>query len=503
MNYRGNLIENNLWITFFSIITISLIIIGTIYSYIIPTALILVVLFSLIYFKCRENSYRFFIFLIPFLPEYFSISISDSLPLITVSRIIYLMFLIDELIIKNKLSLFFITIKKDRFSKYILIYYIGVTIPILYNFTFSGAFYLISLLMETIFFYYIIKMNIKSKKNLDNVIDILMIASLILGVLGILEYLSSFNIFSILNITNRADVLVDVEYIRMGSRRIVSAFGHPLGYGLYLTIMIPLVFYQINRFKNNKIKKLRYTFLLMLLCVNILLTGSRSTLLVLVIELLVIFTYLKTINKIIIGSMILIVSLAIVVMSFSSISEEVPILKLVSDNVKMMSDTFFGTNYIDNFGNNEDPFLYRNTLIKAAMERDTSTKILGAGYGSVEKNPVVIYSSKLNPWNPYIKLKSIDNYYIKKFFEIGFIGVGATLILYGGFTLKMIVYSKKNYLNKILIVSSIGYFVHLFMVDDLNTIIYIWIIFSLFSSNMDIMDEKYLKNTAIMKGYKK
>ena len=52
----------------------------------------------------KEKFLTYFFFLYPILPEYFAVSVSDSLPLFTASRLLFLMLLVVYLLKKKKIS---------------------------------------------------------------------------------------------------------------------------------------------------------------------------------------------------------------------------------------------------------------------------------------------------------------------------------------------------------------------------------------------------------------
>ena len=52
----------------------------------------------------KEKFLAYFFFLYPILPEYFAVSVSDSLPLFTASRLLFLMLLVAYLLKEKKIS---------------------------------------------------------------------------------------------------------------------------------------------------------------------------------------------------------------------------------------------------------------------------------------------------------------------------------------------------------------------------------------------------------------
>lgn len=476
------------------IFCISMVIIGNILNYKIPFLIVTLIIFLGIYFINLNNSYKIFIILTPIIPLYLAIDVSTSLPLLSAYRLLYLLFIIDELIIKKKISKLIDCIKKDMFTNIIFIYIASLFIATIINFNKTSLVNLISIIIEQILLYYIICINIKSMKTVELIIDLIIKVSLVLSILGVIEYLTSFNIFSLLDTSKR---LSSSNYIRMGSLRVSTSFNHSLGYGLYLVLFIPIVMYRMHKSKLEKKKTNLYfdrvTFILM--NINLILTGSRSTILILIFQYSIMFLMSSWRKQVIISIVGIIIFGAITIFSISPVGENIPGISMINNNIKMLYDTLLGTNLVDNFGDNDDPFIYRGKLIEYALSKKGKEFIAGQGLGFIRDNPLVFDIPELNPWGPTISY-SVDNYYILKFLEVGFIGLIGTIALFFKYLRSIFINIKINYFNKMLFVSMIGYLVNLFMVDQLETIKYLWILLALYSSILRII--KYDANKKIL-----
>lgn len=94
--------------------------------------------------------------------------------------------------------------------------------------------------------------------------------SWILFLCGILEYLTKFNITRFMRNSNYVEIYLD------GEGRILSVFYHPLGYAAFLILLfILLLYFPYTNYKKNVIINI-------LLIINLLLTKSRSALIILV-----------------------------------------------------------------------------------------------------------------------------------------------------------------------------------------------------------------------------
>lgn len=464
-------------------------IIGTIYGFITPFVFLTILSAILIYIINRHNSYKIFIFIIPFLPEGLSIRLSESLPLITAYRMIYIIFIIDELIVKGKINILIKTIKQDKFTKYMLLFILANLVSIIFNFRISSIADLIAFTLEKILLYYIIIINIRSKKQLEEFINIIIYSASILCILGIIEYILQFNLFSLLNITNDSSVLTYDPYLRMGSLRVMTSFGHALAYGMYLTLVLPLVIYKIKltKGKNNE-KACLYIFMLIILLINIFLTSSRSILIVVATQYFILFMFKNIKNKI----KDVLTAIAIIFILFTAtqmpVVNEISIVKTIDNNFKSLSDTFLGTNYISDFGRNDEPFTYRLILIEEAINRKGKEFLVGTGVNSMNENPIKRISWRLNPWNDNVVVfKSIDNYYLLKYFESGVIVLVSILLLFIAILINLFKNYRKDKLYIFLFTAFIGYMIELTMVDEIGTIQYMFILLSLYSVNYNIV----------------
>lgn len=490
--YKRKIIESQIIIPLlFSIICcILLVALGSTVSYKISYIIVLVILFLMFYFTNIRNSYKIFFMIVPLIPMYLAIDINPSLPLISAYRLLYMLFIIDQLIIKKKMNILIESVKRDKFNKFVFFYVIGIFISTMFNFNKTSVVNLVSIIIEQVLLYYIIRINLYKEEVIKSIIDIVIKVSLLLSILGIMEYITSFNIFSLLDTSQR---VISSYYIRMGSLRVSTSFKHSLGYGLYLVLFIPIVLYRLNTLKQNR-KNLRYlrtiiTFILM--NINVMLTSSRSTLLVLLLQYLIIFIMLNWKKKIVTIIITSIIAGSMIILSISPVAEGMFGISIVSQSIKSLSNTFIGNNSDETFGENSEPFTYRKELIKYSFNKKGKDFLVGEGLGFIRENPLVFNLPELNKWEPIVSY-SVDNYYVLKFLELGIMGLIPMTILFGAFTINMFLNRKKSYLSKMLLISTIGYFLHLFMVDELETIKYLWILFAIFSSHLKYINEHRL-----------
>ena len=104
---------------------------------------------------------------------------------------------------------------------------------------------------------------IKSEKELNNIIQCIVVSSFILGILGIFESIHGSYLF-------QGELLANwVDKFRYGLLRCTVFFGHPINFGFYQVISASLIFFQ---FLNKKIKKnckllFAMTYLIDVICI--------------------------------------------------------------------------------------------------------------------------------------------------------------------------------------------------------------------------------------------
>lgn len=115
-------------------------------------------------------------------------------------------------------------------------------------------------------------------------IDVIINTFAILAILGIIESLTRFNVFSLLN-NSGADL--NYNNARLGIVRIISFTGQTINYCLCCSIVAILVVYRITNTESRR-RKLSLKLTYVLLCINIILTLSRSIIICFIVSQLVI-----------------------------------------------------------------------------------------------------------------------------------------------------------------------------------------------------------------------
>ncbi len=272
---------------------------------------------------------------------------------------------------------------------------------------------------------------------------------------------------------------------RSGQYRIMGPCGHSLGYGLYLILLIPLTCID---FEKKEVFIFKRPLLMILLLLNVFLTGSRSTLGIAVLELFLILlcSNRKNVKRTLLYLMALIVALGIFLLLFYNTK----IGQYVLMQIASIIDQFFGTEYAALFGAEttrlEDSEEYRK-MLPLIFQLDWLNPLVGRGVSrsfGVEINGFFI--------------ESIDNYYIAQYIKYAYPGM-ITYILIIFTTIAVMIRGVIKYKSPIMKMTLIGivcYFVNLWWVDALQTLKYAYIVIAIFYvlyTNLE--EERVLKQT--------
>ena len=229
-------------------------------------------------------SFMFF-FTLYVMPQYFGF----PLPVFdfTVLRIMLIIMFLFILGIKNKQRKFLELIAQAPYSR-ILIPYLFVLIYTAVFRTDINAF--LNPVLELISFYLLIYV-IGNCFGVKKTLEYILVFSWLLTVLGLAEYLLKSSPFSYLE---TIPGLSSGRFFRSGYYRIMGPANHSLGYGLILITMIPVICYDIEK---EEINLLRHKLLMILAAANVFLTGSRSTLAVFLLEILMLALFSTGTNK--------------------------------------------------------------------------------------------------------------------------------------------------------------------------------------------------------------
>ncbi len=251
----------------------------------------LALLISNIYlFKTKRYPYLFINCML-FLPDYYGIEISNSLPLITVCRIMFVILYIYAFINRRRnIDLRHIDLKTLPKSSYCIIGYFALRIiSNLYYVSVYGqaAKTIFIIIFEQLFLlvaFYVLGL---SREEMRALIKTIVWTATVLFCFGIFESLTNIRIFNALYTVSK-DVL-NVEFTRLGLLRATTTMGLPGFYGNMCILVLPLILYlyEISRQK-------KYLISMGLCMLAIIHSGSRADVIFFFIVLAVFVIYVIT-----------------------------------------------------------------------------------------------------------------------------------------------------------------------------------------------------------------
>lgn len=400
-----------------------------------------------------------FLFAYYVLPQYFGIPI----PLfdLTAQRIMIIMVLILIFDKRKRSKDFFNLISNNYMTPFILMFlmitfYTGVFRGNVGTFMYPFIEFLALFLLIYI---------IKNVLGVKRTIKILLRFILLLCILGIVEFTLKRSLFSYLETIQGLNTGI---MIRSGSYRIMGPGNHSLAYGLILITAIP---FACIDFDKNQIDIIKRPFLFLLIVVNIFLTGSRSTLAVFGLEIVLLFLFSSSINRKKTFSVLMILGTMIafsVFLTYGSSFSNYILLQITS-----IIDQIMGTEYALFYGGDittlQNSSKYREVLIRV-FTVNWLNPFLGKGSGYGFK---WFYKGAL--------IRSIDNYYIVLYIKYAYPGLIAYMIFILKIFITMIKKANQNMSGASwgLIIGALSYFINLWYVDTLQTIKYVYILFAI------------------------
>ncbi|OOM75815.1 hypothetical protein CLPUN_30490 [Clostridium puniceum] len=323
----------------------------------------------------------------------------------------------------------------------------------------------------------IVASEIKTKKLFQYTLDTLIAAGGILSILGIIEGITKVNIFQMISNGNAEFY----NEIRLGILRIATSFSHPIVYCNYLCFLSAIIAYRLNNVISDKRRKiLRLIYVAVI--INAILTLSRSTLLILAIEQIIIAYKLgivKLWKKVFsIGITLLLIVFVLNLCESSILNKLQNILYMF---LSILNEKYSSLYSVD-FGMNTNAVGNRLDLYNWVISTLKGHELFGMGTSAKFSYLVYGFESTLNYSYTWIKT-SIENEYLYNYFIHGIFGLAVLVLSYVGnlyYLLKRNIFQKKSKIRKfdekqlnfnfIALVVLVGYYVSLFSVSQSDTV---------------------------------
>lgn len=196
---------------------------------------------------CFKNSKYLYLFFpcILFLPDYYGIEINESIPLLTATRIMYVIFYIYAFLNRKQQK----TIKNISLKELPKIYYflalyfiLRIFTNLYYITTYSQAIKtIIIIVFEQLMILVAIYILSPTREEIINVAKAIVCGACVLFVVGVFESITFICPFDVLYTVSRD--MLNIKFIRLGLLRSVTTMGMPGLYGNMCVLITPLIFY--------------------------------------------------------------------------------------------------------------------------------------------------------------------------------------------------------------------------------------------------------------------
>lgn len=316
--------------------------------------------------------------------------------------------------------------------------------------------------IEMYLFIYLIRETLGVKET----IKLIMVCIYTLVFLGFVEMLMQESPFFLIKTIHSFPV---TRFVRDGHYRIMSSANHALGYGLMLVTMLPFAAYDVETGEFNVFRR---PILVILLMVNVFQTGSRSTLGVSFAELglMLILSDKKYLKANLFYLTVTLLAFGMVLAATFKTSFGNYIMLQITSLIDAVFDTTYSVAYGADATLLRQSAAYRD-LLKEIFHVDWVNPILGIGrkraFRSLVNGRVV---------------KSIDNFYIAEFVRYAYPGMYSYMFFLGYMLFSMIRDSIKTRsgIIRLCLIGSAMYCYNLKVVDTLQTLKYLYILFAIY-----------------------
>ena len=208
-----------------------------------------------------------------FLPEYYGVDFGENFPILTVTRMMFIIFYIYAFVNRRRDFVLTGLQIKSIPKEYLLLggYFVFRIISNLrYVLTYGAATKTIFLIIfEQLFFLIAFYMLAPTKAEIDKLLLVLVRVATVFFVIGIFESVTSIRPFDSLYTVTRE--VMNQHYVRLGLLRATTTFGMPGLYANMCVLMLPIIIYVYNIYH-----KKRYLVSVWLCILALIHTGSRA-----------------------------------------------------------------------------------------------------------------------------------------------------------------------------------------------------------------------------------
>lgn len=237
------------------------------------------------------------------LPSYFALELSQSLPLITASRVLLVVMGIglvircrDVLCIRGfRFSRLNLLLTEDKLLRWGLAVYFALLVAVNATFlleTNEAIKQLFVIAAEEYLLVWMLSLILDSREKIVSALKVMAYASGVAGILAVIGCILDVNLFYYLNTVTRQMPMYNVY--RLGLLRAQTGFAHPVYYGAFCAVMLPLCMYLQEYAAQTRKQRLLYAGCITMTLVGLILSNSRGSILAFgVLAVVLFFLYLS------------------------------------------------------------------------------------------------------------------------------------------------------------------------------------------------------------------
>lgn len=379
------------------------------------------------------------------MPSYFAIEISSKLPLFTASRILFIimgaMLLVRRRrqLVPLKLSQWNFLLTEDRWLRGgLFLYFVLLTVcngVLLLTDTGEALKALFSVIVESYGLIWMLSLILDTREKLEKALAVAVVSSGVVATVVTVGCVLDVNPFYWLNTVEREMLMAG--YYRLGLLRAEAGFGHPVYYGAFCAIMIPINMYFIEN-NENRNKHLLFSGSLGMNLVGLVLSNSRGSLCVfgcLAFLVLVIrirekrFGELCKIYLPIVGIALMILGV-VALMSPAGLAFLRGIVASLINTVapgSVSMDIIIDENTVISYGKNASGGRSRMTQMTGMLWTMKESPLFGLG-SNAHKRGLVFYQNKQGIWS---QAQTFDVALVSIVCQYGLVGLAGYISLFG------------------------------------------------------------------------
>ncbi len=386
-----------------------------------------------------------------FFPSYFGINVGFDLTVLRIFEIILFVMIYQN---KIRWKQFLNLVKNCKQNIWIALYFIVVCYTnIIRGFAINGIFYTF---FNWICVFYLMYYLIQYEWGVTKFIKYLKVIVIAVCIISLLELVIGRPPFAFLDLVGKSST-----NSRFGSIRIMGNCTTTNGFGLYLMLLMPICAYDE---KLQRIDMLKNKWSVLLIVITAFMTGSRLAVGAAVLEmiLLIVFSPKGIRGKTIIFGTLLLVIIFVVAFALQNVSFFRSLLMTFFSAVDEVLGTQLSVKYGADMTALYNSSNYRELLLQHTFSADWLNPLLGKGVNS----GFGIYIPEIN-----FALYSTDNYYVGQYIMYAYPGLVLWIVMSLSFAFEIVkkVFKQKSTLCMAILISSIGYFVSLWYLDQLQT----------------------------------